>query len=58
MADQNCILSAIFFSVACMAGVLTLYAREILRDKEKTQFFGVIAIMATVAFVMWALIYL
>jgi len=58
MADMNCILPAIFFILACIAGVLTLYAREVLRDKDKTQFFAVLAIMATVAFVMWALIYL
>ena len=58
MATQECILPAIFFIVACITGVLTLYSREILRDKMKTQFFALIAIMATVAFVMWALIYL
>jgi hypothetical protein len=58
MATQDCILPAIFFIIACIGGALTLYSREILRDKDKTQLFAVIAIMGTVAFVMWALIYL
>jgi uncharacterized membrane protein YhaH (DUF805 family) len=58
MADTNCIVPAIFFVVACLFGMLTIYAKERLRDKTKTQFFAIIAVMATVAFVMWALIFL
>lgn len=45
--------------IALISGViLGGYARYILRDKKLTQTFSFIAIMATIAFMIWAWIYL
>ena len=58
MVDQGCIVPIIFLVIGALFGFLTLYAKDILRDKKKTQLFAIIAIMGTVGLVMWALIFL
>ncbi len=59
MPDQvTCLIPALFFLVAGIFGLLTYIARYNWKDKPKTQLFSVIAIMATVGLIMWALIYL
>jgi hypothetical protein len=54
----TCLIPALFFIVAGAFGLLTYIARYLWHDKPKTQLFAVIAIMATVGLIMWALIYL
>lgn len=59
MADPiTCVLPAVFLVVMGVFGLLTLVAKERWQDKAKTQLFAAIAIMGTVGFIMWALIYL
>ena len=53
-----CIVPGVLFLIGAIFGVLTMYARTVLLDRTKTQLFAVIAIMGTVGFVTWALIYL
>jgi hypothetical protein len=55
---ETCLIPALFFLVAGIFGLLTYIARYLWQDKPKTQLFSVIAIMATVGLIMWALIYL
>ena len=45
--------------VALVSGiVLGGYARYVLRDKKLTQTFSIVAIIATIAFIVWAWLYL
>jgi predicted permease len=58
LSTVGCLLPAIFFIVAGVFGLLTFIARYRWNDKQKTQLFAAVAMMGTVALILWALIYL
>lgn len=56
---EHLLFGFIAFLIALIFGViLGGYAKYVLRDKRLTQTFSVVAIIATIAFMVWAWIYL
>ena len=49
---------AIMFLVAFIFGFLTWIAKNVWRDRSKTQLFALIAIISTLCLIAWAMIYL
>jgi len=50
-------LPYVAFAIAFVFGALTWIAKYVWVDKEKTQTFAFIAIVATLTFMIWALFY-
>lgn len=54
----NTLFPAIMFFVAFIFGFLTWVAKNVWRDRPKTQFFALVAIISTLCLIAWAMIYL
>jgi F0F1-type ATP synthase membrane subunit c/vacuolar-type H+-ATPase subunit K len=56
---EHLLFGLVSLIVALVSGiVLGGYARYVLRDRKLTQTFSIIAIVATIAFIVWAWLYL
>jgi F0F1-type ATP synthase membrane subunit c/vacuolar-type H+-ATPase subunit K len=56
---EHLLFGLVSLIVALVSGiVLGGYARYVLRDRKLTQTFSVVAIIATIAFIVWAMLYL
>ncbi len=56
---EHLLFGLVSLLVALVSGiVLGGYARYVLRDRKLTQTFSIVAIIATIAFLVWAWLYL
>jgi hypothetical protein len=56
---EHLLFGLISLIIALVSGiVLGGYARYVLRDRKLTQTFSIVAIIATIAFIVWAWLYL
>jgi F0F1-type ATP synthase membrane subunit c/vacuolar-type H+-ATPase subunit K len=59
LSMEHLLFGLVSLVVALVSGiVLGGYARYILRDRKLTQTFSIVAIIATIAFIIWAMLYL
>lgn len=56
---EHLLFGLVSLLVALVSGiVLGGYAKYVLRDRKLTQTFSIVAIIATIAFIVWAMLYL